>query len=116
MSLQGKTAIITGGVKNLGREIAKELAPLGADLALHYNSAQSKSQIAETEKILRKLNPDVKLRFYQGDLRTATGVDELFASVLKDFGKVDIVINTVGKVLKKAITEVSEEEYDEMAA
>jgi NAD(P)-dependent dehydrogenase (short-subunit alcohol dehydrogenase family) len=36
--------------------------------------------------------------------------------VLKDFGKIDIVVNTVGKVLKKPITDISEEEYDAMFA
>lgn len=43
-------------------------------------------------------------------------MEKLFQDVLKDFGKVDIAVNNVGKVLKKPITEISEEEYDEMFA
>lgn len=54
--------------------------------------------------------------FYQGDLTTATAVTKLFQDVLRDFGKVDIVVNTIGKVLKKPIAEISEEEYDSMFA
>ncbi|KAJ5198697.1 uncharacterized protein N7498_007814 [Penicillium cinerascens] len=116
MALNGKVALIAGGVKNLGAESARELAGAGADLALHYNSASSKNNAAELETELKQKYPNVKVAFYQGDLTTASAVDKLFQSVLKDFGKIDIVINTVGKVLKKPITEISEEEYDSMFA
>ncbi|KAJ5118223.1 hypothetical protein N7448_009937 [Penicillium atrosanguineum] len=116
MVLNGKVALIAGGVKNLGAESARELAEAGADLALHYNSASSKSNAAELETQLKQKYPNLKVAFYQGDLTTAGAVEKLFQSVLKDFGKIDIVINTVGKVLKKPITEISEEEYDSMFA
>lgn len=116
MSLSGKVALITGGAKNLGAEIALELAPLGANLALHYNSPSSKDEAAKLQKKLAEQFPQCKVRFYQADLTTAAAVDGLFASVLKDFGQVDIVINTVGKVLKKPIAEISEAEYDSMFA
>lgn len=116
MALNGKVALIAGGVKNLGAESARELAGAGADLALHYNSASSKHNAAELETELKQKYPNLKVAFYQGDLTTASAVEKLFQSVLKDFGKVDIVINTVGKVLKKPITEISEEEYDSMFA
>ncbi|KAG5789947.1 hypothetical protein H9Q69_011003 [Fusarium xylarioides] len=98
MSLKGKVVLITGGAKNLGAKIALSLASIGANLALHYNLPSTKGN-ANT---------------LQGDLTTKAAVDGLFASVLKDFGKVDIVINTIGKVLKKPIAEISEAEYDSM--
>ncbi|KAI5459659.1 hypothetical protein BGZ63DRAFT_511141 [Mariannaea sp. PMI_226] len=115
-SLKGKTALITGGAKNLGAEIALALAPLGADLALHYNSPSSKDDAVKLQETLSRLHPDCKVRFYQGDLTTEAAVDQLFASTLKDFGRVDIVVNTVGKVLKKPIIDISEAEYDSMFA
>ncbi|KAJ5537542.1 NAD(P)-binding protein [Penicillium frequentans] len=116
MSLTGKVALIAGGVKNLGAETAKELAGQGANLALHYNSASSKANAAELEAELKQRYPALKVAFYQADLTTASAVDTLFQSALKDFGNIDIVVNTVGKVLKKPITEISEEEYDSMFA
>ncbi len=114
MSLSGKVALITGGGKNLGADIAKELAALGANLALHYNSPGSKAESVKTEQALTKAYPNIKVRLYQGNLSTAGAVEGLFAEVLKDFGKLDIVVNTVGKVLKKPIVDISEEEYDAM--
>lgn len=116
MSLSGKVALITGGVKNLDAESALQLAGVGANLALHYHSAGSKNDATKLEAELKKKNPSIKVAFYQGDLTSAAAVTKLFQDAVKDFGHIDIVINTVGKVLKKAIAEISEEEYDTMFA
>ncbi|KAH8170077.1 enoyl-(Acyl carrier protein) reductase domain-containing protein [Sarocladium implicatum] len=116
MSLQGKVALITGGAKNLGAEIASQLAPLGASLALHYNSQASADNIPNLQKQLEQAAPGVKVKFYQADLTTEQAVESLFSSVKKDFGRIDMVVNTVGKVLKKPIVEISEAEYDHMFA
>ncbi|KAJ5715528.1 uncharacterized protein N7483_012709 [Penicillium malachiteum] len=115
MSLNGK-ALITGGLKNLGAETAKELAAQGANLALHSNSTSSKANAVELEAELKQKFPTLKVAFCQGDLTSAAAVEKLFDSVLTEFGKIDIVVNSVGKVLKKPITEISEEEYDSMFA
>ncbi|KAJ5124506.1 uncharacterized protein N7515_008331 [Penicillium bovifimosum] len=116
MALNGKVALITGGIKNLGAQSALELASVGANLALHYHSSGGEKVKADLETALKKNNPSIKVSFYQGDLTSATAVTQLFQDVLRDFGQVDIVINTVGKVLKKPIVDITEEEYDTMFA
>jgi NAD(P)-dependent dehydrogenase (short-subunit alcohol dehydrogenase family) len=116
MSLSGQVALITGGAKNLGAEIALQLAPLGAGLAVHYNSAKTKEDAAKLGETLQKEFPKIKFQFYQADLTTATAAEKLFDDVIKDFGKINIVVNTVGMVLKKPIIEISEAEYDMMFA
>lgn len=116
MALAGKVALITGGVKNLGAQSALELAGAGANLALHYHSNSGKEDASSLEATLKEKNPSIKVSFYQGDLTAAAAVTKLFKDVVRDFGHVDIVVNTVGKVLKKPIAEISEEEYDTMFA
>jgi NAD(P)-dependent dehydrogenase (short-subunit alcohol dehydrogenase family) len=116
MALAGHAALICGGVKNLGAAIALELAGEGAPLALHYNSPSSEAEASKLQATLKKDFPDLPVKIYQGDLTTAKAVRDLFAAVLKDFGSLDIVINTVGMVLKKPLTEISEEEYDKIFA
>ncbi|CEJ81454.1 Putative Short chain dehydrogenase [[Torrubiella] hemipterigena] len=116
MSLNGKVAIVTGGAKNLGAEIARELGALGASLALHYNSDKSKDDADKLGAELQQSFPSIKVKFYQANLTTEAAVNGLFLDVLADFGKIDIVVNTVGKVLKKSIIDISEAEYDEMFA
>lgn len=116
MSLSGKVTLITGGGKNLGATIAKLFAADGSDLALHYNSASSKQS---AEKLATDLSSahNVAVKIYQGDLTSASAVRSLFDAVSKDFNnQIDIVINTVGMVLKKPLAEISEAEYDKMFA
>jgi NAD(P)-dependent dehydrogenase (short-subunit alcohol dehydrogenase family) len=114
MSLTSKTALITGGAKNLGAQIARELAGCGANLAIHYNSPSSEADAQRLEVELRGKYPSIKIAIYQGDLKSADAVTKLFYETLRDFGSVNVVVNTVGKVLKKPILEISEGEYDDM--
>ena len=116
MSLNGQVALVTGGAKNLGAEIALQLAPLGVNLALHYNSAKTKEAALKLEATLKQQFPSTTVVFYAADLTTGAAVDKLFDDVLKDFGRIDIVVNTIGMVLKKPISEISEAQYDRMFA
>lgn len=116
MALSGKTALICGGAKNLGAQIALELAGVGANLALHYNSAKTKKDADHLATTLNEKHPNIKVRFYQGDLTAAATVEKLFADVLHDFGGIDIVVNTVGMVLKKPFVDITEQELDTMFA
>jgi NAD(P)-dependent dehydrogenase (short-subunit alcohol dehydrogenase family) len=115
-NLNGQVALITGGAKNLGAQLAYELAAVGASLALHYNSDKTKEDADKLALEFQQKYPSTKIKFYQGDLTTKSNVDKLFDAVLKDFGGLNIVVNTVGMVLKKPITEISEDEYDTMFA
>jgi len=114
-SIKGKVAIIAGGAKNLGGLIARDLAEQGARaVAIHYNSAASKAEAEATVAAVQAAG--AKAVALQGDLTTAAAVEKLFADAVAAVGRPDIAINTVGKVLKKPFTEISEDEYDEMTA
>ena len=113
-SIAGKTALIAGGGKNLGALIARDLAQHGAEaIAIHYNSASSKAAADETVAAVKALGAAAQA--FQADLSTAGAVEKLFADAVAAFGRPDIAINTVGKVLKKPMLEISEAEYDEMS-
>ncbi|GAM86994.1 hypothetical protein ANO11243_050150 [Dothideomycetidae sp. 11243] len=116
MSLQNKITLITGGAKNLGASIAHIFAASGAHLAIHYNSDATRSEAEQLKSTLSKQYPKLKIELYQGDLTIVANVHHLFDHVVRDFGQVDIVINTVGMVLKKPLSDVSEAEYDKMFA
>lgn len=114
-SLTGKIALIAGGAKNLGGLIARDLAAHGiGGIAIHYNSDATCSAAEETLAALRALG--VEAIALQADLTGAAAIDRLFADTVAKFGRLDIAINTVGKVLKKPIVDISEAEYDEMFA
>ena len=114
-SIRGKVALIAGGAKNLGGLIARDLAQQGAAaVVVHYNSAASKADADATVTAVQAAG--AKAVALQGDLTSAAAVERLFADAIAAVGRPDIAINTVGKVLKKPITEISEAEYDEMSA
>jgi len=116
MSLQGQTALITGGGKNLGAQIAREIADEGVNLALHYNSPTSKDETVRFRDELVAAHPEITISIHAGDLTTGAAVEKLFKDAVTVHGQLNIVINTVGMVLKKPMTEVSEAEYDMMFA
>ncbi|MBI2737981.1 MAG: SDR family oxidoreductase [Rhodospirillales bacterium] len=114
-SIKGKVVLIAGGAKNLGGLLARDLAQQGAAaVAIHYNSVSTKKDADVTLAAVKAAG--AKSAAFQGDLTTAGAMEKLFADAIRTVGKPDIAINTVGKVLKKPLIEISEAEYDEMSA
>ncbi|RZS85281.1 SDR family oxidoreductase [Pigmentiphaga kullae] len=114
-SIRGKVALIAGGAKNLGGLIARDLAAQGAKAVIvHYNSPASRADAEATVAAVRAAGAESAA--LQADLTTAGAVEKLFAEAIAVAGRPDIAINTVGKVLKKPIVDISEAEYDEMSA
>jgi len=114
-SIAGKTVLIAGGAKNLGGLLARDLAAHGAKaVAIHYNSAASRQEADATAAAIRAAGAEAVA--FQADLTTAGAMEKLFADTVATVGRPDIAINTVGKVLKKPIVEISEAEFDEMSA
>lgn len=114
-SIKRRNILIAGGAKNLGGLIARDFAEQGAKaVAIHYNSAATKTAADETVAAIRAAGADAFA--FQADLTTAGATEKLFTDAKAAMGGVDIAINTVGKVLKKPMVEISEAEYDDMAA
>jgi len=114
INFKDKVVLIAGGAKNLGGEISKAVAKLGANVVIHYNSNSSKKDAEETVKAVESLGR--KAMMIQLDLTNAKNMGILFEEAKKGMGSIDVAINTVGMVLKKPLTETSEEEFDTMSA
>ena len=113
-TLTGKTVLIAGGAKNLGGLIARDFARHGARaIAIHYNSAATQQDAEATVQAIRAAG--AQAHAFQADLTSAAAMEKLFSNVVAAVGRPDIAINTVGKVLKKPMAEVTEEEFDEMS-
>ena len=114
-AIKGKTVLIAGGAKNLGGLLARDLARHGAiAVAIHYNSAAAK---ADAEKTLADIRAaGAAAHAFQADLTSAGAMKQLFADAKAAMGAIDIAVNTVGKVLKKPMVDISEAEFDEMSA
>jgi NAD(P)-dependent dehydrogenase (short-subunit alcohol dehydrogenase family) len=89
--LEGKTAIVTGAGTGLGFGIAQELAAAGADVAVLEIDEASGAQSAETLG-----RTGVRSRAYVVDVSNRRQVDDAFAAVERDFGRLDIAVNNAG--------------------
>jgi len=103
----GKTVIIAGGAKNLAGLIARDFAGQGVKaIAVHYNSPSAKAEADETVSAIKAAGAEGVA--FQADLATAGTMEKLFADTVAAVGRPDIAINTVDKVLKKPIADITE--------
>ncbi|PHK48475.1 SDR family oxidoreductase [Staphylococcus edaphicus] len=111
-NLQNKVVVIAGGAKNLGRLLSTTFAQEGAHIIIHHHDAHTQNDAQETLAEVEALGGKGSL--FKGDLTVVENIASLFQHAETTFGKIDIAINTVGKVLKKPISETTEAEYDSM--
>lgn len=109
-SLEGKTALVTGASRGIGRSIALALAEAGAHVAVNYagNEAAAASVVAEIEAMGSKA---FALKGHVGD---AKQVDEMVGAVLDAWGKLDILVNNAGITRDNLIMRMKEEEFDQV--
>ena len=103
MKLAGKTAIVTGGGRDIGAAVAKKLASEGANVALSYfeSSTGADAVVAEIE------GAGGKAIAVQADLNTQAGVDKLVGATIDAYGTVDVLVNNAGGlVARKTMAEM----------
>jgi pteridine reductase len=107
-SLAGKVALVTGSAKRLGRAVALRLAAEGADLVIHHGNSHVEAQetVGEIEKLGRRA---VAL---SADLRKVDEIRKLFVEVAKEFGRLDILVNSAANFLPASIVSTTEEIWD----
>lgn len=106
--LKGKTALITGAARGIGRGIALKFASEGADIA--FTDLAIDDNIKSLEKELKEL--DVKGKGYASDASSFEGSEKLIAEVVKDFGKIDVLVNNAGITRDNLLLRMSEKEWD----
>ena len=110
-NLKGKTAIITGSSRGIGRAIALRLAQDGANVVVTYHSSKDIADgvVKEIE------NKGVDAIALQVNVREIESVRDMFAKAIEHFGKVDILVNNAaGKNIFKPNAQMTPEEYDSM--
>jgi len=87
-NLKGKTAVVTGSSRGIGRSIAIALAEQGADIVINYR--KQKKQAEEAYKMIRELGG--KAIINRADLTDGSDVRNIFDETIEEFGKIDILI------------------------
>ena len=111
-ALAGKSVLVTGAAKRIGRAIALRLAASGANVAITYRGSQPEAE--ETVRDLAALGVDALA--VRTDLGDAESIRETVAAVLEEFGRLDILINNAGVFESAALESITVEQWDAMFA
>ena len=112
IDLKGKTAIVTGAGRGIGKAIALKLASFGANIVV--NDIPSSTDADETAKQIEALG--VEALVYKGDVRSFEDVSEMVKNTLDKFGSVDILINNAGITRDNLIMRMDEKDFDDVIA
>lgn len=108
--LNGKTALVTGASKGIGRAIALRYAEEGANVAFTYLSSVEQGQALESELSAK----GVKAKGYRSDASDFGQAEKLINEVVADFGALDILINNAGITQDTLLLRMTEEMWDKV--
>ena len=108
MKLAGKTALVTGASRGIGREIALELARLGANVAVNYAGSVAKAN--EVVEEIKQMDRDAFA--VQCDVSNGDAVANMIKETIERFGKIDILVNNAGITKDNLLMRMKEEEWD----
>ena len=111
LSLEGKVALITGGARGIGKELALRFAKEGSDIAICDVNMELLEQTAEE---IRGMDKDVLV--FKADVTSSTEVQNMLDKILDKFKKLDILINNAGITRDGLILRMSEEDWDKVIA
>lgn len=110
MQLKGKTAIVTGGSRGIGKSIALELASRGANVAVNCTKS-----IESAEAVIKEIrNMGVSGMAVKADVSNSEEVENLVNEVLNTFGSIDILVNNAGITRDNLIIRMTEKDFDDV--
>ncbi|HWB14844.1 MAG TPA: 3-oxoacyl-ACP reductase family protein [Vicinamibacterales bacterium] len=112
IDLAGRTALVTGGNRGIGRAVAMALARAGADVALTYHTREGEAR--ETAGAIEALGRRALVQ--QADVGQRADLARIADETLRAFGAVDILVNNAGIIRPQPIAEITARDWDELIA
>ncbi|KIL50437.1 3-ketoacyl-ACP reductase [Jeotgalibacillus alimentarius] len=110
MKLDGKTAIVTGASRGIGRSIAIELAKNGANVVVNYSGNEEKAK--ETAQEVESAGS--KALVFKADVSNADDVQAMLKETISEFGSIDILVNNAGITKDNLLMRMKEDEWDQV--
>lgn len=108
--LVGKTAVVTGASRGIGRAIALQLASEGANVVVNFSGSEQKAQqvVSEIEQL------GAKAIAVQANVSDSDSVQNLMTAAVEQFGSIDVLVNNAGITRDNLIMRMKEDEWDEV--
>lgn len=110
MRLEGKSVLVTGASRGIGREIALEMARQGANVAVNYSGSEAKAN--ETVDEIKAMGRDAFA--VQCDVSNPESVGTMVKETIDRFGKLDVLVNNAGVTKDNLLMRMKEEEWDDV--
>ena len=108
MNENAKVALITGATRGIGKQIALELASQGYDIALNY-----RKQNEELEALKKEIeSKNVKCLTVYGDVSNYEDVENFIKEIIKEFGKIDVLVNNAGITKDMLLMRMKKEDFE----
>jgi len=114
IDLEGKSAVITGSSRGIGRACAMRLAGLGADVMINHSSDSSRKQAEDLADELNSLEGSGSAAVKQADISQKVQADELIDSALHEFERIDILVNNAGINRDNLLLRMDEDEWQDV--
>lgn len=113
LQLTDKKVLITGGTAGIGKEIALSFAKQGAHVAIFgTNEERAKQVVSEMQQA--RVSDQQQFNYFIVDIASKAAVDAVIATVLAQFGKVDVLVNNAGITRDTLLMKMSEEDWDQV--
>jgi NAD(P)-dependent dehydrogenase (short-subunit alcohol dehydrogenase family) len=106
-NFSGKTVLVTGGARGIGRACVLAFAKGGAGVAINYNRSEE-----EALKTLEEARAFSNSQIFRADTSKFAQVSAMIADIVKYFGKIDILVNNAGVLRRTPFLEITENEWD----
>jgi NAD(P)-dependent dehydrogenase (short-subunit alcohol dehydrogenase family) len=107
-TFENKVAVVTGGSRGLGLVLARELAARGASLGLMARDA------LELARARRSIDSDSLVQLLPADVTDPAQVEQAFSTMIRRFGRIDVVINNAGQILSAPFGDTTTEDFQAM--
>jgi len=110
-TINGKVVLITGGAKRVGAAICRELHAQGAQLMIHYKTSTTEARALQAELNLLRAN---SVAIIQGDLLNIAALPNLVSETVKQFGKLDVLINNASSYYPTEMGQINEDNWQDL--
>ena len=112
MEEERKVALITGGSRGIGKQIALRFAKEGYNIAINYVSDKTDTQALEKE--LKEQNANIEVLLKKVDVTDYDKVEEFIKEVISQFSQIDVVVNNAGITKDNLLMRMSKEDFDKV--